>query len=60
VTAAPDKGKANIAVLRLLSRTLDLAMADMALVAGATSRDKVVEIQGLEPHELIRRLLNHG
>jgi len=54
VTAAPDRGKANEAVLKLLAREWGLAKSTLKLVAGETSRSKVVLIEGdasdLMPH----------
>jgi uncharacterized protein len=47
VTAPPESGKANDAVLRLLAETLDVPRADLELAAGSTSRDKVVTLVGL-------------
>jgi uncharacterized protein YggU (UPF0235/DUF167 family) len=55
VTAAPERGRANRAVLRLLAAKLDLAPSELRLVAGTTSADKVVLVP-LEPAEVDRRL----
>ena len=43
-TATPEHGKANDAVLRLLAKALDLPVSSLALVRGATSRNKLVKI----------------
>ena len=40
VTAAPEDGKANRAVIELLADTLALPAASISLVRGARSRDK--------------------
>jgi uncharacterized protein (TIGR00251 family) len=56
VTAAPERGKANDAVLRLLSDTLAVPRRDLSIVAGATRREKIVELSGLTPAELEARL----
>jgi uncharacterized protein len=42
VTAPPEDGRANAAVLALLARALDVAPSRLRLRHGATSRDKVV------------------
>jgi uncharacterized protein len=59
VTAPPVEGKANAAVCRLLAKRLGLAPGRIAVVRGASSRDKLVEIDGVEASEL-RRLLGVG
>ena len=56
VTAPPVEGKANAAVCRLLAERLGLAPGRVAVVRGAGSRYKLVEIDGIEPGELRRRL----
>jgi uncharacterized protein len=56
VTAPPDKGKANAAIQDLLATSLECKAAQVALVAGAASRQKRFVIVGLEPNELRRRL----
>ncbi len=40
VTAAPEKGEANRAVVILLAKTLDLPQKNIVLLRGATSRVK--------------------
>ncbi|MBF9060412.1 DUF167 domain-containing protein [Rhodobacterales bacterium HKCCSP123] len=44
VTAAPDKGAANAAILDLLARSLGVAKSRLTLLRGQTSRDKVVRL----------------
>ncbi len=44
VTAAPDKGAANAAILDLLARALGVAKSRLTLERGQTSRDKVVRL----------------
>lgn len=46
VTAPPDKGKANRAVIELLAEALDLPASAIEIVGGAGSRDKTVRIEG--------------
>lgn len=46
VSAPPDKGKANRALVAILAKALGCAKSDIALVAGATSRNKTLEIAG--------------
>jgi uncharacterized protein YggU (UPF0235/DUF167 family) len=56
VGAAPQRGRANAAALRLLADTLDIDAEAVRLVAGHASRDKVVEVSGLDASEAERRL----
>ena len=56
VRARPEKGLANEAALRLLAGRLNLPRSRLALVRGATSRDKLVEVEGLSDDELRARL----
>lgn len=51
VTAAPEKGKANKALIKLLARETGLAPSTMAVIAGAQSRNKMILFKG-EPQHL--------
>jgi uncharacterized protein len=55
VTAAPEDGKANDAVIALLAREWGVAKSAISVVMGATDRRKLVEIRG-SPEELLVRL----
>lgn len=56
VIAAPEGGKANEAVLRLLAERLELPGKSVKLVSGPSSRDKIVELTGIDAAEAERRL----
>ena len=56
VNAAPENGKANDAVVRLLAGVLDLPVRDVTLVAGHAARNKVVQLDGIAAAETERRL----
>ena len=56
VAAAPEDGRANEAVLDLLSRELELPRRAVSLVSGHAVRDKVVLLDGIERAESERRL----
>lgn len=60
VTAAPERSRANEAVLELLAETLSLPRSRVNLVSGGASRDKIVELSGLGPEEIDRRLASAG
>jgi uncharacterized protein len=56
VVAAPEDGKANAAVVRLLAETIGLPVRSVAIVSGQASRDKTVELNGIDSAEAERRL----
>jgi uncharacterized protein YggU (UPF0235/DUF167 family) len=56
VREAAEKGRANDAVARLLARSLAVPPTAVVLKRGATSREKLFEVAGLEEGELLRRL----
>lgn len=56
VAAAPERGRANEAVLALLADALAVPARNLDLVSGLASRNKIVELTGLEPDEIERRL----
>ena len=60
VAAAAERGKANDAVLALLAETLSVPRANVSLVSGGASRDKIVELAGIGPDEIERRLATAG
>jgi uncharacterized protein YggU (UPF0235/DUF167 family) len=56
VSEAPERGRANEAVLELLAESLSVPRRDLELVAGHGGRDKVVELHGIAEEEAVRRL----
>ena len=56
VAAPPEDGRANDAVTTLLASVLDLPRNSVLLVSGHGSRDKTVELDGLDLAEAERRL----
>jgi len=56
VTAPPLEGHANIAVLEVLAKALNLPKSRLAITAGAGSRVKRVAVSGLSQVELQERL----
>ena len=60
VGAPPERGKANEAVLALLAEVLAVPRSSVMLVSGGRSRDKIVELAGIEPAEINRRLASAG
>jgi uncharacterized protein (TIGR00251 family) len=56
VTAPPEHGRANDAVVRLLATALALPRDAVAIVSGHSGRDKIVELTGVGPALIERRL----
>ncbi|MEX0673345.1 MAG: DUF167 domain-containing protein [Gaiellaceae bacterium] len=48
VTAAPERGAANDAVVRLLAETLGLPRRAVTIVSGHSGREKTVELAGTD------------
>jgi uncharacterized protein len=44
VTAAPEKGQANAAVIKLLAKFLNISPAQLVIVSGETSKYKVIVV----------------
>jgi uncharacterized protein (TIGR00251 family) len=55
VTAVPEGGKANAAVIKLLAKSWRVPKSSMEVVAGATDRNKLLLIHGGD-RELMTRL----
>jgi uncharacterized protein YggU (UPF0235/DUF167 family) len=60
VAAAPERGRANEALLDLLTVTLAVPRTRLRVVSGKGSRDKIVELAGLDPAEIDERLQRAG
>lgn len=56
VTAPPKDGKANAAVCKLIAKSAGVAKGAVSIASGASSRNKIVEVDGLSEAELRRRL----
>lgn len=56
VTEAPERGKANAAVIELLAQKLHVPKKNIAIVSGETSQDKIVEIAGVD-EQALRKLV---
>jgi uncharacterized protein (TIGR00251 family) len=56
LTAPAVENRANEALVRFLSRVLDVPRRQVELLAGARGRRKVVRIHGLSREEIFRRL----
>lgn len=56
VAAAPERGRANDALVGLLASVLEVPAASVKVVGGHRGRAKVVEVDGLAAGEVERRL----
>ena len=56
VSAPPEKGRANRAVMALLARTLSTSRDRIVIVAGAGSRRKLIRVEGLSLEEVHARI----
>jgi uncharacterized protein len=56
VAAVPEDGRANAAVVRLLAETVGVPSRDVTILSGHASRDKTVELTGIDEDETDRRL----
>ncbi|HYD66673.1 DUF167 domain-containing protein [Azospirillum sp.] len=55
VTAVPEDGKANDAVIKLLSKLWHVPKTAITVAAGATDRNKILHVAG-DPADLLRRM----
>src|SRR5688572_168664 len=56
ITAPPVEGAANSAVLRLLARVLDVPASAIVVRQGASGRDKLLHVAGVDAARLRARL----
>jgi uncharacterized protein YggU (UPF0235/DUF167 family) len=54
VAAPPEDGKANAALIALLAKSLKIPRSRIALIGGATDRNKVFRIDGADATDLAR------
>ena len=57
VTVAPEKGKANKAILTILAELLGVPRRKVELVGGGTSRDKRFLIRGIDAADVAHKLI---
>ena len=56
VTAAPERGRANAAVVALLSNALGVSRNAVRIVSGARASRKTVDLAGVDAEALRRRI----
>jgi uncharacterized protein (TIGR00251 family) len=60
VAAAPERGRANAAVMRLLADELGVRPSDVEVVSGHSSRRKRVRVHGADPDRVARWFDRHA
>jgi uncharacterized protein (TIGR00251 family) len=55
VSAVPEKGKANKALIAFISKSLGVPKSSVSLIAGDTARKKILRIDG-DPEDLLKAL----
>lgn len=60
LTAPPVEGAANAALIDFLAARLNVRRGQVTLVAGHSTRQKLVRVTGLPAQEIERRLLEEG
>jgi len=48
VTAPPVDGRANKAICKLIAKRLGIAVSRVSVVRGEKSREKLIEVQGID------------
>jgi len=56
VSAPPEKGKANDAIVKLLAGELALPESSISIVSGRASSRKSIQVDGISTSELLQRL----
>ncbi len=56
VTQAPEKGKANKAIVEVLAKWLGARKSQIELISGETASQKKFLVRGIEKEELARRV----
>lgn len=57
LTSPPADGAANSELQKLVARVLEVGQRDVSIVAGASSRNKVLEVHGINMSDARSRLL---
>ena len=60
VTAAPENGKANDAVVKLLADRLGIPRSGVRMLKGQRTRNKVLCFEGFTSEDLARRISQAG
>lgn len=55
VTAVPEKGKANKALIALLSKAIGVPKSSISVISGETARQKILRIDG-DPEDVAEKI----
>ena len=58
LNSAPEKGKANSELIKLLSKILKISKSSFSVISGTTDRYKKILLE-IEPSETIEEILNN-
>ncbi|MHA1186698.1 MAG: DUF167 domain-containing protein [Candidatus Heimdallarchaeota archaeon] len=56
VKSPPDKGKANKELLKLLAKQLELSLANLSIISGQRSRDKIILVANVSLEDLQKKI----
>ncbi|HET6422143.1 MAG TPA: DUF167 domain-containing protein [Planctomycetaceae bacterium] len=56
VTQVAERGKANAAVLDVLAEAIGLRSSQLEIISGATNREKLVLVRGIDAADLTQRI----
>lgn len=56
LTAPPADGAANSELLQILAKALDVRRGDLSIAVGMSSRNKVIDVNGVKPEDARERL----
>ncbi|WP_417733084.1 DUF167 domain-containing protein [Rosistilla oblonga] len=56
VTQAPEKGKANAAIIKLLAKTLGISKSQLEIISGDTHRRKTIAAAQIDPQQIDQQL----
>ena len=59
ITAPPEKGKANKAIVKLLAKQIGVGTSKITIIRGSTSSTKTLHVEGMDDARL-KQVLNLG
>ncbi len=59
LTAAPVDGAANKALIDFLAKVLEVSASQIEIVAGLSSKDKLITISNIDPAVVHERVMKH-